>query len=197
MEYMALATLVEGKDYFIGADGKAHFKDMTYGPLPPAPAVDKQGKAITPLIPNTIRYVSQITVSTEYNAAYWGDYSSGAGCAVSCVSMALSSLGVDVLPKQVCDNNLKSGTDPVYMYWGNSGNCTTYSGISSLDECLKKYVDDPSKYAPPIIRFPNRQHYVVVIGKNDDGTYSILNPENVNSTVWEGSSTTQIIQYSK
>jgi len=28
-------TLVEGKDYYIGADGKAHFLDMTYGPLPP------------------------------------------------------------------------------------------------------------------------------------------------------------------
>jgi len=35
-EYMALATLVEGKDYFIGPLGKAHFLDMTYGPLPPA-----------------------------------------------------------------------------------------------------------------------------------------------------------------
>jgi hypothetical protein len=43
MEYMALATLVEGKDYFIGADGKAHFKDMTYGPVPPV-AVESSSK---------------------------------------------------------------------------------------------------------------------------------------------------------
>jgi murein DD-endopeptidase MepM/ murein hydrolase activator NlpD/uncharacterized protein YukE len=35
MQYLPIATLVQGTDYFIGADGKAHFLDMTYGLLPP------------------------------------------------------------------------------------------------------------------------------------------------------------------
>jgi hypothetical protein len=71
------------------------------------------------------------------------------------------------------------------------------SGISALDTYLKNYADDPTKYAPPIIKLPNRQHYVVVTGKNDDGSYSIINPESTSSTVWEGSSTPQVIQYYK
>jgi hypothetical protein len=111
--------------------------------------------------------------------------------------MALSSLGIDLLPKQICVNNLKSNTDPVYMYWGNSGTCTIYSGISNLDACLQKYANDPSKYAPPIMKLPDRQHYVLVTGKNPDGSYNILDPASASTTVWKGSSTPQIIQYYK
>jgi len=44
-EFMTFATLVEGKDYFIGADGKAHFLDTAYGQLPP-------GVTSTPTEPN-------------------------------------------------------------------------------------------------------------------------------------------------
>ena len=49
---VAVATLVEGKDYFIGADNKAHFLGDAYGPPPPGaitpPPAPAQAQAQTP-----------------------------------------------------------------------------------------------------------------------------------------------------
>jgi hypothetical protein len=141
--------------------------------------------------PSSIKYVSQIPGDAGYNPADWGPYDSSAGCAVSCVSMALSSIGRDVTPKQICDNNGGS----VYMYWGNSGIFSQTGGMTSLDDCLQKYSSDPANYAPPIIKLPDRQHYVLITGKNEDGSYTIMDPANSADTVWSGSNTPQIIQY--
>jgi hypothetical protein len=59
---MALATLVEGKDYFIDKNGKAHFKDMTYGPVPP---VDNQSGA---------KGNTQVTFSSSTNSSVVSDH---------------------------------------------------------------------------------------------------------------------------
>lgn len=147
--------------------------------------------------PGDVRYISQIPSSSAYNASYWGEYDPTEGCAVSCVSMAMSSMGIDMLPKDVCANNLKSGSNPVYMYWGNSGKCTNNKegGTGSLDSALEEYSSNPSNYSAPIIKLPDRQHYVLVTGKNADGTYTIMDPANQSNTVWNGSSTPQVVQY--
>lgn len=147
-------------------------------------------------VPARIRYISQNPNSPDYNASYWGGYDPSSGCAVSCVSMALSSLGIDMLPKDVCNNNLKTGTNPVYMYWYNSGKCSITSGTNSLKSALEKYQSDPNKYAPPIIKLPDRQHYVVVTGINADGSYQTLDPYSGEKSYYL-SSAPQIIQYYK
>ena len=77
--------------------------------------------------------------------------------------------------------------NPEYMLWDQTIKNTFGVGLDArtsltnnkdkalqiLDEALVKYQTDPKTYAAPIIGCPNPQHFVVVKGKNPDGTYNI------------------------
>jgi len=146
--------------------------------------------------PGQIRYISQKPEKPEYDKTFWRDYDPREGCAVACVSMALSSLGIDLLPWQICENNLKGNPNglPVYMIWANSGNCLPIEwGGGALASKLKLYQNDPSQYAPPIIGIGG--HYMIVTGVNSDGSYQVVDPAGV-YTRYSGT-ITQVIQYRK
>lgn len=148
---------------------------------------------------------SHITANKQYGvgdvwmvSAYSGDrdksvwpvgYTGGSGCAVASMSMALSTLGMKVDPAAIMSHN--STNDPEYMLGANwSGsyygvNEVKYpvdaknqqAGLTSLDQALNNYLNNSGVYSAPIIGFNKPySHFVVVLGKNEDGSYQIADP---------------------
>ena len=137
----------------------------------------------------SIRRVSQ---QSELYANGWTysnrDYTSIAGgeCGAACSSMAVSYLGVDISPGEVCyksDNG--SAINTVWISWSG---ITPKIG-SSFTDYFNNYENDESyKFSPVIIHlrvYPGTNtHYVIVIGKNSDGTYKICDPVDAYSS-WD------------
>lgn len=137
----------------------------------------------------SIRRVSQ---QSELYANGWTysnrDYTSIAGgeCGAACSSMAVSYLGVDISPGEVCyksDNG--SAINTVWISWSG---ITPKIG-SSFTDYFNNYENDESyKFSPVIIHlrvYPGTStHYVIVIGKNSDGTYKICDPVDAYSS-WD------------
>ena len=121
----------------------------------------------------------------EYNNK---DYTGIAGgeCGAACSSMAVSYLGVDISPGEIC---YKSDTGSgVLTRWISWSGITPKIG-SSFADFYNNYENDESyKYSPVIIHlgvYPGTNtHYVVVIGKNSDGTYKICDPVDAYSS-WD------------
>ena len=113
----------------------------------------------------------------EYNNK---DYTGIAGgeCGAACSSMAVSYLGVDISPGEIC---YKSDTGSGFLTrWISWSGITPKIG-SSFADFYNNYENDESyKYSPVIIHlrvYPGSTgHYVVVIGKNPNGTYKICDP---------------------
>lgn len=129
----------------------------------------------------SIRRVSQ---QSELYANGWTyrnrDYTSIAGgeCGAACSSMAVSYLGVDISPGEVCyksDNG--SAINTVWISWSG---ITPKIGSSFTDYFTDYENDESYKVSPVIIHlsvYPGTNtHYVVVIGKNSDGTYKVCDP---------------------
>lgn len=125
------------------------------------------------------RYISQREPQKQYWGSYYDEYYFDIfnyGCYVSSISMALSSLGKDVLPKEICLINQTYEPD-------NPTNCYIYSIarefdcdvlLPNLDQALQNYQNNPKKYSPPIVW--TGSHYVVVLAKNDDGSLLVRDP---------------------
>ena len=119
-----------------------------------------------------IRYVNQLPNSRYFVKDYWGSYSSDSGCAVASVSMALYSLGYDILPSEIIKNN--GGT--VRMYWGKQG-VKFDNKQRDLNMALDRYLNDPNKYAPPVVNINNNTHWVTVVGYDGAGGYRYIDPD--------------------
>lgn len=122
------------------------------------------------------------------------EYHGTSGCAVSSLAMALSTVGVKADPKDIMAHN--SSDNPEYMLtntWKGTNyrdDLTDVGGgykqngqftSDSLDNALQNYKMYPGQYSAPVIDFsypgkkPNGAlHYVVVVGKNEDGSYIIV-----------------------
>lgn len=151
----------------------------------------------------------------DRDASIWPDgYNGGAGCAVASTSSALSGLlGQNITPKQIMSYQ---GNNEL-MYWNNCGSALGVTAsldqtgqTSSIDVALNRYLNDPSRYSAPIIGSSNPQHYVVVTGKNADGSYSIIDSSGYNARTYTYSPSTpqlngngfkgnlvQVVQYQK
>lgn len=99
-------------------------------------------------------------------------------CGAACSSMAVSYLGVDISPGEVCyrsDNGVN-----VETRWISWSGITPKIGNSFIDYFNNYENDESYKFSPVIIHlqvYPGTNtHYVVVIGKNLDGTYKICDP---------------------
>lgn len=153
------------------------------------------------------RYISQ----TVPNADYWGEYYYDSkyykdivnyGCFASSISMAISSLGINCLPMDVCRIN-QAKLEPwnpmlcAYEAVGNNyGLKLTSPG--SLDSALRNYLENPDVYTPPIIRTTGSGgspwHYVVIIGKLEDGSLVARDPASGDKII-RAYEIHQIIQY--
>lgn len=154
-----------------------------------------------------LRYISQEGApgysgsridSVNFKSEYWGSYSSYAGCAVASTSVALFTLGKNKLPKDICSINAKYG-DPVFMQWSHVATATgcKYADVSTsnIDTYLNRYLDNPLKYSAPIVKINKTySHYVVIVGKNSNGTYKALDPSSHTAKDYNDGCT-RVLQY--
>lgn len=136
----------------------------------------------------TIRYISQIPTNTYFNSKYWpssafGGYTSSWNeCGTSCISMALSYLGLNYTPKKILEAN--NG----YTYfdgWKGATYCT-YSA-SNLSTAIDKYLNGNGQYSPVVVHLDygstGNGHYVMIIDKVSSNVYKFVDP--ADSTVRE------------
>ena len=134
----------------------------------------------------TIRYIAQIVNGALYCGGYWQEwewkripglyYGPGSECGTACISMALSYVGVNKTPKDILDY----GEGRTYFQdWDDAE--VNRLPVTDLYMAMENYINGNGRYSPPVIHLPNyseRGHYVVVIGKIDDETYEVLDPNN-------------------
>ena len=134
----------------------------------------------------TIRYVSQISSSKYFYESYWGSTwkeQAGIECGTSCISMALSYIGVNRTPEDILDAG--NGETVFGKNWGVS----TYKGYNytKLETAMNRYINGGGKYSPPVIHLsaysgPDSNHWVMLIGRVDSDTYRVLDP--AKSSTW-------------
>ena len=113
-------------------------------------------------------------------------YNGASGCGVASLAMVFSSLGLNVTPKDIMSNNSKR--NPEYLT-SAAYNPASYPGMddiknasdevgNNLDLALDRYQENPGIYSAPMVwlSFKGMSHAVVVIDRNSDGTYKILDP---------------------
>lgn len=125
-----------------------------------------------------IRYITQQKKNTPYfQASQWGTYSGSAinYCWAACVSMSLSYLGVDQLPKDILKRSTNDDKSPRI----NRG--AAYRDGVSLDEAVEDYVNGNGAYSPPIITwtsdcYKTKRHVLMVIGRKSNNVYEVTDP---------------------
>lgn len=143
-----------------------------------------------------IRYVSQKQGKAYYYTDYWGPNKpekTRVYCKSADVSMALSYLGIELLPKDIIAACKKAGGSEGICYnydWGTAKRYTftNSSSMKNFLQAVDNYLNGGGVYSPPIIRLSNnsystKQHYVVVLAKKNATTYEILDPQRDNR--WE------------
>ena len=152
---------------------------------------DKDGN-VTTVRGESVRGAPIVYVS-QSNDEDWGRFSAykNSGCGVASTSMALSSLGITASPEAICSLNLRFNAPypkregkPTFMNWDSVGKAfdknlswEPLKSTKTLDQALDDYLRDPRKYAPPILNvILNGQggHYIVITGRKDEKTYTIL-----------------------
>jgi hypothetical protein len=128
------------------------------------------------------------------------------GCNIAAFGMALDSLGIKAKANDLCKKNgdilkeaKKEDGTPKYDV-GRNGHYpnnlseaptlakeygTEYIPQESIDDALSRYNEYPGKHSAPVIKidgsYPSEpNHFVVVTGKNPDGTYSVVDPSDQN-----------------
>lgn len=137
-------------------------------------------------------YVAQ-NYNTYYNSDEWGDYTSqvGSGCNVACITMVASSLGYKYTPGELIKMNggsvfwndgtyKKMGIKVAYRLSAASyGGEDQVAAAEFLNECLERFQENPGEISPPRISIQftsSSNHYLLIIGKMDDGNYICVDP---------------------
>lgn len=128
------------------------------------------------VIAGTIRYISQVPTGEHFHAEYWpennfGRYSGATReCKTSCISMALSYLGIDRTPADMLlANNGATKVDG----WG-----ATYKSVD-VSSGMTDYLTGKGIFSPVLIHLPKYSengHYILLIGKKMENVYQALDP---------------------
>lgn len=122
-----------------------------------------------------IRYITQQKKNPYFQESHWGSYTAINYCWAACISMSLSYLGVDQLPKDILNKSKSESQSPTI----NRG--AEYLDGISLEKAVDNYVNGNGAYSPPIIRwesdcYSTGQHFLMVIGKKSDNVYEVTDP---------------------
>lgn len=123
-----------------------------------------------------IRYITQKSTNPYYNkSGHWGSYTAIKYCWVACISMSLSYLGVDQLPKDILKGSTNEDKSPRIIQGA------TYRDKVSLAEAVEDYVNGNGAYSPPIISwtgecYGTKKHVLMVIGRKADNVYEVTDP---------------------
>ncbi len=142
----------------------------------------------------------------SYVSSVWGKYDpiSYQACGVAAASMALSSLGINKSPIEICDLNVAAGN-------GNDGSAmacwdklapnhvkfVSVGSTNDIDTALTNYKNNPSKYSPPIM-YLTPLHFVVITGETSTHylTYDPGFPED-NRLLRKPTNYSEVHQFSK
>ena len=123
-----------------------------------------------------IRYITQKSTNPYYNkSGHWGSYTAIKYCWAACISMSLSYLGVDQLPKDILKGSTNEDKSPRIIQGA------TYRDKVSLAEAVEDYVNGNGAYSPPIISwtgecYGTKKHVLMVIGRKADNIYEVTDP---------------------
>lgn len=123
-----------------------------------------------------IRYITQKSTNPYYNkSGHWGSYTAIKYCWAACISMSLSYLGVDQLPKDILKGSTNEDKSPRIIQGA------TYRDKVSLAEAVEDYVNGNGAYSPPIISwtgecYGTKKHVLMVIGRKADNVYEVTDP---------------------
>ena len=128
----------------------------------------------------SIRYISQMARNDYFYPEYWGNWASYAGseCYTSCISMALSYIGINITPQDIMTQG--GGVTRPQLSWGGA----TFS-TDSVENSMNNYINGEGKYSPAIIHlngYSGYGHYVLLSGQVSANEYQVLDP--AVSSVW-------------
>lgn len=135
-----------------------------------------------------IRYVSQKPSSTYYQESYWGKWAGNDTkkyCKSADVSMMLSYLGIDLLPKDILADSIDNKC--MNRNWG-AAKQESYEKGQGFAKAVDNYLNGGGLYSPPMIRlesdcYSTGQHFVIVLSKKSATTYEMLDP--YQDKIWE------------
>ena len=124
----------------------------------------------------TIRYISQVPTGENFHTEYWpennfGRYSGATReCKTSCISMALSYLGIDRTPADMLlANNGATKVDG----WG-----ATYRSVD-VNSGMTDYLTGKGIFSPVLIhlqKYSGNGHYILLVDKISENSYQALDP---------------------
>ena len=124
-----------------------------------------------------IRYITQKSSNPYFKQKeHWGTYTAINYCWAACISMSLSYLGVDQLPKDILKTSNSEKNSPRI----NRG--AVYRDGVTLAEAVDDYINGNGAYSPPVLTWTNKdaygtgQHILLVIGKKADNVYEVTDP---------------------
>jgi hypothetical protein len=122
-----------------------------------------------------IRYITQQKKNPYYQSEHWGTYYALNYCWAACISMSLSYLGIDQLPKDILSKSNSESKSPTL----NRG--AVYRDDVSLEEAVDDYVNGNGAYSPPVITwtsdcYSTGQHILMIIGKKSKNVYEVIDP---------------------
>lgn len=163
-----------------------------------------------------ITYYTQSKKYSNKDNKYWNgkvwigsngkDYSdkSSASCGICCDAMIASYFGANLTPGDLLQANggkaswdgdgVKNLMEKKGLTKNNgitNGNMSQKEKKEKLDECLKKYRNDPGHNGPPMVSIDSKKtvkdkknkityiisnHFVLVVGKDKSGNYIIIDP---------------------
>ena len=141
----------------------------------------------------TIRYISQLESSQYFNWDYWpsapfGYYSAPISeCGTSCLSMALSYVGINLTPSDILHGNTAEPGRTAWDLWAAEYHGYGSNIASAINTTFSNYLNGNGKYSPPVIHLTigssysgatDPGHFVLIIGQTSSNTWQILDPAN-------------------
>lgn len=128
----------------------------------------------------SIRYISQMSDNNYFYPEYWGSWTGAASseCYTSCISMALSYIGINVTPNEILTQG--GGVTRPQLNWGDASFVT-----DSVENAMANYKNGQGTYSPAIIHlngYSGWGHYVLLAGQVSENEYQVLDP--AISSVW-------------
>jgi uncharacterized protein YukE len=169
--YIVITTLVEGKDYFIGADWKAHFTDMKYGPLPP---MTKDAMAGASSVAAKY-YDSGDYLGFKVTLEDWFKQSTSSNCSATAAAIVQQICGDKTYTRDCIMDKAWTGK----INWADAG--MVYSNPASEEAALDKILEElaAGRMAVYKVNGSSDAHWVTICGyqvcDDAEGPYDLRN----------------------
>lgn len=154
----------------------------TYAASSSTPVSGKPGIKLTfhtGVAAGSVRFIPQVTSSPYFDDKDWTGFKAIQYCWAASMSMSLSYLGINKLPKEILSQSTSHAKAPS-LNWGAQ---FVESSPSDLDKAVDNYVNGNGTYSPPVIQIyvkgcysTTTTHFFVIVGKTGENTYLVTDP---------------------